>query len=238
MAVAIVLAGGSGKRMNTDVAKQFLKINGKEVLCYSLRAFENNENITDIVLVTREEDIEYCKKNIIDEYGFSKVSNIVCGGKERYDSVYNGLQVISTYPEGKRQVVLIHDGARPFITDIMINKSVKKIQSGCQACTIAVPAKDTIKKVENVDGKILGIETPDRKFLYQIQTPQTFEFNLIMSSYEKMLKDHNHNITDDTMLVEQYSGVYSEIIEGTYENIKITTSEDLEIGEIFAKKSF
>lgn len=238
MAVAIVLAGGSGKRMNTDVAKQFLKINGKEVLYYSLRAFENNGNITDIVLVTREEDIEYCKKNIIDEYGFSKVSNIVCGGKERYDSVYNGLQVISTYPECKRQIVLIHDGARPFITDIMINESVKKIQSGCQACTIAVPAKDTIKKVENVDGKILGIETPDRKFLYQIQTPQTFEFNLIMSSYGKMLKDHNHNITDDTMLVEQYSGVYSEIIEGAYENIKITTSEDLEIGEIFAKKSF
>lgn len=238
MAVAIVLAAGSGKRMNSNVAKQFLKIQDKEVLYYSLRTFQENAHISDIILVTREEDIEYCRNSIVNEYNFDKVCNIIPGGQERYNSVYNGLLLVKDLPQDRGSIVMIHDGARPFVSHKMINDSILAIEDGGKACTVAVPAKDTIKRVERVDGKIFGIETPDRNSLYQIQTPQTFQFDLLFSSYEKMLEGTNHNITDDTMLVELYGGVSSEIVLGAYENIKITTPEDLEIGEIFAQKSF
>lgn len=229
MTVAIVLAAGSGKRMNSDVAKQFLKINGKEVLYYSLLAFENNKNIDEIVLVTKEEDIDYCRNNIVEEYGFKKVGKIISGGKERYDSVYCGLCAIYDV-----DVVLIHDGARPFVTSNMIDDAVWAAKE-YGACTVAVPVKDTIKIV---DDNLFGVETPDRKKLYQIQTPQAFDYSLIMSAYEGMKQCPNYNITDDTMLVEQYKGVRSKMIEGSYNNLKITTPEDLEIAEKIASKIF
>lgn len=228
MAVAIVLSAGSGKRMNSKIAKQYIMLRDKEVIYYSLRVFEDNPNITDIILVVREEDKEYCQNNIIEKYNFKKVTNICIGGMERYNSVYNGLQVISNPDE----IVLIHDGARPFITDDMINESIAAAES-YGACTLGVPVKDTIKIV---DDNLFGIETPERKKVYQIQTPQTFKVGLIKEAYEKMLKNENHNITDDTMLVEQYNGVYSKIILGAYENIKITTPEDVEIAEKFVEK--
>lgn len=262
MAVAIVLAGGSGSRMNSRVAKQYMKIDGKEIIYYCLDTFQKNEHITDIVLVARNEDLDYCKNEIVDKYGFHKIKKVVAGGKERFDSVYQGLlataEIFSENDfNAAKQIVMIHDGARPFVTAEMIDASVKCVTE-VGACTVGVPVKDTIKVVDN---NLDSIETPDRRFLYQIQTPQTFFFELIMEAYEKMYSDYDKknvsdvklnneqlteqgdlsgaktvSITDDTMLVEMYMGVRARVISGSYENIKITTPEDIDIAEIFMKK--
>lgn len=238
MAIAIVLAGGSGSRMKSDVAKQFLILKEKELLYYSLKTFQENENISKIILVTREEDIDFCRTNIVEKYGFTKVKTICSGGIERYNSVYNGLCLVKSVSDDlKNEIVMIHDGARPFVTHAMINESVETIKGHHSACTIGVPVKDTIKVVFEHQGEIIGKETPDRSTLYQIQTPQTFRYELIMMAYERMLKDENHNITDDTMIVEQYAGMGSRILMGSYENIKITTPEDLQIAEKIVEKN-
>ncbi|MBP3621363.1 MAG: 2-C-methyl-D-erythritol 4-phosphate cytidylyltransferase [Lachnospiraceae bacterium] len=237
MAIAIVLAGGSGSRMNSDVAKQFLMLQGKEILYYSLKTFQENENISDIILVARTEDMEYCKSNIVEKYGFHKVKRICAGGKERYNSVYNGLCLVEELSKDiKNEVVMIHDGARPFVTNSMIDESIGNMKFG-SACTVGVPVKDTIKIVFEIYGEIYSKETPDRNTLYQIQTPQTFRYELIRSGYERMFQDTKYNITDDTMIVEQYMGMGCKIIMGSYENIKITTPEDLEFAEKIVEKN-
>ena len=237
MAVAIVLAAGSGSRMNSDIAKQYLKIKDKEVLYYSLKVFEDNNNIDAIILVTRKEDIAYCQENIVDKYGFNKVKNICEGGSERYYSVYNGLMCAGALPDEQRDIVMIHDGARPFVNDVMIQDSIDAIKERCSACTVGMPVKDTIKVVREINGERIGVETPDRSTLYQIQTPQTFRYDMLMSAYENMFRNKNGNITDDTMIAEQYAGVLSVVVPGSYENIKITTPEDLEVAEKFLEKN-
>ena len=229
MAIAIVLAGGKGSRMNSEIAKQYMNICGKEVLYYSLKTFSESQYIEGIVLVTRKEDIEYCRQDIVKKYQIDKVFSIVAGGKERYDSVFSGLSEIDDDYQG---LVMIHDGARPFVTQEMIEASVNTANE-CGACTVGVPVKDTIKIV---DENGVGVETPDRSRLYQIQTPQTFKCSLLKKAYSKLYMDTNNKITDDTMLLEQYLGVQSKVIKGAYENIKITTSEDLEIAEKFVEK--
>lgn len=261
MTIAIVLAAGKGSRMNSDIAKQYLKINGKEVIYYALNTFQNSAKIDGIVLVTGESEIEYCRKQIVEQYGFDKVISICAGGKERYHSVYNGILEAKKYiekcfevntidketlnkgiAESKKSsneknelnhIVMIHDGARPFVTEQMIKDSIIAVKE-YKACTVGMPVKDTIKIV---DENNFGIETPNRKFLYQIQTPQSFELTLLLNSYEKMFECENYNITDDTMLVEQYSGVKSKVVIGAYENIKITTPEDLKVAEKFLEKN-
>ena len=184
---------------------------------------------------TKEEFVEHCQKELAERYQFAKVRDICIGGKERYDSVYQGLSAIGA--EGENDIVLIHDGARPFVTAEMISASIACARE-CGACTVGVPAKDTIKIV---DTDHYGVETPERKFVYQIQTPQTFQVPLLRRAYETMYEakrnGDTHNITDDTMLVEQYAGVRCKVVEGAYENIKITTPEDLAIAEIFVEKT-
>lgn len=234
MAVAIVLAAGNGKRMNSDTAKQFLKIRDKDILYYSLRAFNKHSGISRIILVTREEDIEYCQNNIIDEYRLKKVGRIIPGGKERYDSVYRGLVTLKREGLGDNDIVLIHDGVRPFVTHDMISNCIKAARK-YDACTVAVPAKDTIKLVND---EMMGIATPKRENVYQVQTPQAFKFSKLFEAYEEMKAAPDHNITDDTMLIDQYKGIMSKIVPGEYTNIKITTPEDLAIAEIFAEKIF
>jgi len=234
MALAIVLAAGKGSRMKSEVAKQYIELKGKEVLYYSLKRFQDNDNIDAIILVTRDEDIEYCQNEIVNKYGFTKVIKICTGGKERYNSVYEGLKNIKEIIGYNKDIVMIHDGARPFVTDDMINDSIKAAME-FGACTVAMPVKDTIKIV---DENKFGLETPDRRFLYQVQTPQTFKFDVLFEAYNEMLKEENYNITDDTMLVEQYKGVRSKMVEGAYENIKITTPDDIEIAEKLIEKIF
>ena len=235
MVHVIVLAGGSGSRMHTEVPKQLIKIAGKELIWYSMHVFEEDPEIDNIILVTRKEDIPYFRSELVDKYGFTKVHRICPGGEERYHSVYNGLSAIDP-EEADENIVMIHDGARPFVTHRMIHDSVQTIRDGYTACTVGMPVKDTIKIVTKTGNSVMGTDTPDRNTLYQIQTPQTFLYSLLKRSYEKCMEDKAKNITDDTMLVEQYGGVLSKILPGSYENIKLTTPDDLEIAEIFANK--
>ena len=140
MVTAIVLAAGVGSRMKSEKAKQFLEVAGHEVLYYSLRAFDEHPEVDSIVLVTKEEFVEHCQKELVEQYQFAKVWNICIGGKERYDSVYQGLSAIGA--EEENDIVLIHDGARPFVTAEMISASIACARE-CGACTVGVPAKDT-----------------------------------------------------------------------------------------------
>lgn len=224
--VAIVLAAGKGSRMNSDIPKQFMEIDGYPVLYYSLRAFEES-SVDSVVLVTGSDMTDYCRENVVDKYGFGKVKSIVPGGTERYWSVYAGLRAA-----GGADYVLIHDGARPCITVQMIEDLVQCVKE-YGACTVGVPAKDTIKLV---DANGQSIETPDREHLWQIQTPQSFDAYLIWECYQRFLCDKGARVTDDTMIVENYSEVRSKVIMGSYENIKITTPEDIKIAQIFLEK--
>lgn len=216
----IVLAAGQGRRMNSKVQKQFMLLQDKPVLYYSLRCFQES-SINRIILVTGESDVEYCRTEIVEKYGFNKVTDIVAGGAERYDSVEHGLNCI------REGIVLIHDGARPFVTIEMIQCSIEAARS-YGACTVGMPVKDTIKVV---DENGIGIDTPDRRTLWQIQTPQTFQVPLIKEAYACMRQSKMGNITDDTMLVEHYCNTKVKVIAGDYRNMKITTPEDMILAE-------
>lgn len=218
--IALILAAGQGKRMGTNTNKQFLTLQDKPVLYHTLKAFSENRNIDEIVLVCAEKDIAYCKEKIVEAYGFSKVKSLVLGGIERQDSVYNGLKAIKSC-----DIVLIHDGARPFITNSIIDEGIKMAKLH-GACTCGVKAKDTIK-LKDSDG--FSKETLNRESTFLVQTPQCFNYELILSCHEKLSKDRKL-VTDDTMVVEMFNHkVY--LYEGSYFNIKITTPEDMIIGE-------
>lgn len=222
---AIVLAAGAGKRMQSAVRKQYLMIEGKPVLYYALNAFEQSK-ISDIILVVGAGEIEYCRKEILEKYGIQKVKAIVEGGRERYHSVYEGLKAASG-----TDYVLIHDGARPFVTQEIIQRSMEAAtQYG--ACVVGMPVKDTIKIIGE-DG--FAETTPERSRLWQIQTPQTFSYPLILDAYEKVLMQDDTSITDDAMVLERASGQRVKVIEGSYQNIKITTPEDIFLAEAYLK---
>ena len=222
---AIVLAAGQGKRMGTKVQKQYLEIDGKPVLYYSLHAFEQSEIIDEVVLVVGKNQVEYCFSEIVLKYGFDKVKTVVEGGAERYHSVWNGLQEVD---DG---YVFIHDGARPFINEDILNRAYKDVQK-CKACVIGMPVKDTIKLA---DSEGLVSETPERSLVWMIQTPQVFEASLVKQAYALLMEQDNMQVTDDAMVVEQMLGHKVKLTLGSYENIKITTPEDLDIAEIFVK---
>ena len=222
---AVVLAAGRGKRMGTDVQKQYLEIGGKPVLYYSLDTFEKSHIIDEIVLVVGENQEDYCRKEIVDQYGFQKVKAIVQGGAERYHSVWNGLQQVE---DG---YVFIHDGARPFVTEEILTRAYEDVQE-YKACVVGMPVKDTIK-IADEDG--FAAQTPDRRKVWQVQTPQTFEYHLIKDAYEKLMIEEPEGITDDAMVVETMTKHPVKLVEGSYQNIKITTPEDLQIATIFCE---
>lgn len=220
---AIVLAAGSGKRMNSKVHKQYLIIQDRPVLYYSLKEFEDSA-VDEIVLVVGKGEEKFCRKEIVDKYGISKVKAIVEGGKERYHSVFEGLKQTSD-----ADYVLIHDGARPFVNQDIIRRCMQEVQK-YQACVVGMPVKDTIK-IADEEG--YAKQTPDRKNVWMIQTPQTFSYALIYEVYEEMLKTEDTAITDDAMVLERIKGKKSKLIEGSYRNIKITTPEDLLIANVY-----
>ena len=220
---AIVLAAGSGKRMNSKVHKQYLIIQDRPILYYSLKAFEDSA-VDEIVLVVGKGEEKFCRKEIVDKYGISKVKAIVEGGKERYHSVFEGLKQTSD-----ADYVLIHDGARPFVNQDIIRRCMQEVQK-YQACVVGMPVKDTIK-IADEGG--YAKQTPDRKNVWMIQTPQTFSYALIYEAYEEMLKTEDTAITDDAMVLERIKGKKSKLIEGSYRNIKITTPEDLLIANVY-----
>ena len=226
---AIVLSAGSGSRMKSDIPKQYLPLIEKPVIYYSLMAFQNSP-VDEIILVSGANDIEYCRKEIVERYGLSKVTRIVAGGKERYDSVYEGLCATDA------EYVLIHDGARPVLTSDLIDRMIQGVET-TGACIAAMPVKDTIKLSD--EHKQVA-STPDRKHLWMVQTPQCFARTLLEESYE-ILKckqkagENVPDITDDAMIVEYATGKKITLVEGAYTNLKITTPEDLAVAEIFLK---
>lgn len=227
MVTAIVLAAGSGSRMKSSVKKQYMLLNGKPLVYYSLEAFNNCKNIDNIIVVTSKEDVEYFRTEIIDKYNIGKVSNIVVGGKERYNSVYNGLMCASD-----SEYVLIHDGARPLITVENINSIIAKVKE-CKACVAGMPVKDTIKIVDDENNIA---HTPNRQSVWMAQTPQAFAKDIVLMAYNEMMKAEDNTITDDAMVVEKYYGINVNMVECSYNNIKVTTPEDIVIAEIFLEK--
>ena len=224
---AIVLAAGSGSRMKSKTKKQFMEIKGKPVIWYSLFEFEKSR-VDEIILVTGKEDIDYCKKEIVEKYNLKKIKNVVAGGSERYESVYNGLKEVTG------NIVLIHDGARPLINNEIIERSIEgTIKS--DTCVVGVPVKDTIKRA-NKEGYI--IDTPNRSELWITQTPQSFKTDLVKMAYKKMKEELEKgnttlNITDDAMVVEEFTTNQVRFVQGDYKNIKVTTPEDIDIAELF-----
>lgn len=222
---AIVLAAGRGRRMGTKTAKQYLELQGKPVLAYALEAFEQSSVIDDILLITGEDHIDYCKKEICEKYGIKKVSAVAPGGKERYESVWKALCILKE--RGQSGYVMIHDGARPFLTEDILERVYRQVQT-YKACVVGMPVKDTIKLIDKA-GQIT--ESPDRSFVWQAQTPQAFAISLIIEAFEKQMKEDCSHITDDAMVVERQMGVPVYMVEGSYRNIKITTPEDLMIAQ-------
>lgn len=219
MISAIVLAGGRGKRMNYHKSKQFIEIKGKPVLVYTLEKFIYNKSIDEVILVLPEDEVDYCKKEVLQRYSL-KVDRIVIGGKERQDSVFNALEAME-----KADIVLIHDGARPFINEKIIEEGIKYANIYGAAAPGVTP-KDTIK-VKNEDN--ISVDTPDRNMLVAVQTPQCFKYDEIYQCHRK-IKEENAIVTDDTSVVERY-GHKIYLYEGDYTNIKITTPEDLILAE-------
>lgn len=221
----IIAAAGMSNRMGSKINKQFLAIGNKPILAHSIEKFEKCKHIDEIILVAKEEEVEYCRKEIIKRFGFKKVTNIIKGGKERQDSVYNGLLAVNE----KADIVLTHDGARPFIKIESIENGIAGVIAH-GACVIGVPVKDTIKAVTPLDEVH---HTPKRSLLWAAQTPQCFWVPLLKKAYEVANQECIVG-TDDSSLVEKM-GHPIKMIMGSYDNIKITTPEDLIIAESLIK---
>ncbi len=219
--VAIIPAGGAGKRLGLEVAKQYLLLDSLPVLVHTLNAFQMTEIVSAVVLVVPKEDEASVQKQIVEKYGLTKVISVVAGGRERQDSVRNGLQSVS----GTFDVVIVHDGVRPFVTPELIRRVVAAAAE-CGAASIGVPAKDTIK--ETTDDQIVSA-TLRRQNLWQTQTPQAFRYDILCRAYGEAHRDHFYG-TDDASLVER-TGVKVRMVTGSHENIKITTPEDLLMAE-------
>lgn len=217
---AIIVAAGNGERMNSSLSKQFIHIFDRPIISYTIEMFQNCEMVCDIIIVTKEADILEMN-SIVKAFDFTKVSKIVSGGDSRQQSVYKGLLEV----DNDTSLVAVHDGARPFVLIDDIKGTLRKAKEFGAAAT-AVKLKDTIKET---DGDQFVTNTPDRSKLWAIGTPQCFEYDLIMRAYENA-NMHNVNATDDCALAEKI-GVKVKLVEGSYENIKITTPEDI----IFAK---
>jgi len=227
--VAIVLAAGQGKRMNSDIQKQYLLLNEKPVLYYSLSVLEKSF-IDEIVLVVGSGETEYCTREIVEKYKFKKISNVVEGGKERYHSVQKGIEAVKSC-----DFLYIHDGARPFLTEEILNRAKENVLK-YQACVVGMPSKDTVKISDKLG---FAQNTPNRDQVWLVQTPQVFSFLLIKEAYNQLIIQEENlikegtKITDDAMVVETFSNIPVKLVEGSYQNIKITTPEDLEIAKLF-----
>ncbi len=219
----IIAAAGSGSRMGTGkVNKQYRILDSRPILSHTIKAFEDNPTIDEILVVVKEEDVGFCKEKIIDAYGHFKVKNVISGGKERQDSVYEALKKLNP----NSGIILIHDGARPFVEDEQINALIQCLNVE-KAATMGVAIKDTVKMVQ---GNEIS-STLERSRLKAIQTPQGFEKSLILHAYDKAYEEGFYG-TDDTILVERL-GVRVKVIDGTFKNIKITTEEDMMIANAF-----
>lgn len=243
---AVVLAGGNGSRMKSDVAKQFMQLGGKPLLWYSLQAVQQSDIIDDCILVVggafergNRKAVEYVRQEILERYGFTKVTAIVEGGTERCWSVENAMALLrsrSLDEEEGHGYVFIHDSARPFLTEEIIRRTYEAVRQ-YRACVAAMPSKDTVK-LATQEG--FADSTPDRNLVWNIQTPQVFDRTLITNVYRRMWETYYGKsdvvpVTDDASVVEQFSTVKVKLVEGSYRNIKITTPEDIKVAEAFLR---
>jgi 2-C-methyl-D-erythritol 4-phosphate cytidylyltransferase len=224
----LIPAAGAGKRMGKALAKQFLALGDKPILAHTLLAFQRASEIDEIIPILSEEDLETCLREIIEAYHITKVKTLVVGGKERQDSVVNGLHKL----EKDAAIVLVHDGVRPFVTPEMIKEAVDYAKRG-ECVAMGVPIKDTIKEV-NDQGMVR--HTLDRSRLWAIQTPQAFPAKALKRAYEEASKQRVYG-TDDATIVERMGGSVR-VLMGSYENIKITTPEDLMLAEEILKRRY
>ncbi len=231
---AILLAAGQGKRMGTSVQKQYIELKEKPVIAYSLDQFDQSRVIDNIILIVGEGQEDYVDKEIVKKYHYKKVSAIIPGGKERYHSVWEGLKALEEQEanlseENRTAYVFIHDGARMFADEKILKRGYETVEK-TGACVAGMPSKDTVKIV---DENCCATETPDRKRVWTVQTPQVFERELITDAYRRYMEKEEIFVTDDAMVVEQMCGRPVKMFEGSYRNIKLTTPEDLDIAGIF-----
>ena len=231
---AIILAAGQGKRMGGKVQKQYLELLGHPILYYSLAAFQDSPLIDSMLLVTGAAEIPYVQQEIVEKYHFSKVRAVVEGGAERYASVWKGLQVLENEmtEEEKDGYVFIHDGVRPFVHEEILSRAFDAVKQ-YHACVVGMPSKDTVKLADE-EGFVAV--TPARSLVWSIQTPQVFDFRLAYQAYAQLERSGRSDVTDDAMIVEAFTETRVRLVEGSYENIKITTPEDLKIAEAFLKR--
>ena len=222
--VAVITAAGSGKRMGSDRKKQFIELFGKPVIAYTLEKFQNTDEIDDIVLVVSKDDIDFCRSEIVVKYGFSKVREILAGGAERQESVYKGVMTAAELGE----IILIHDGVRPFVKRDEIVKTVEAADEK-GAAILAVKVKDSLRSFDGTESKFVP-----RENMWLVQTPQSFRRDIIVNAHKKAAED-GFSGTDDAVLAERM-GCNIYLVEGSYENIKITTPEDLVFSEAILKK--
>lgn len=240
----ILLAGGNGKRMGTERPKQYLEVAGRPLIWYSLRALEQSAVVDDCILVVPSGDVEYVEENIVRAGGFTRVRGITEGGRQRYESVWKGLLAAEKGRAGKAEdldVIMIHDGARPFLTEKLLERCFQAaVEYG--ACTAAVPSKDTVT-ISDEEG--FETETPDRRYVWNVQTPQSFRRELLLPAFRRMAEELERPegrsalawITDDVSVVRYYTGARIRLVQGDYRNIKVTTGEDLLTAEGFLSQN-
>lgn len=227
MNIALVLAAGSGTRMNADQPKQFIVVKGKSLFIYSVEKFQNNQNVDAIVIATNKENITKVGELV---KGYNKVKSVIAGGETRQQSVYNGIQEIAKIITSEKDLILIHDSARPLVSDAIIDENIA-LGKRYGAVDTVVQASDTIINSKN---KETINETLNRSELYQAQTPQTFEYGIIRKAHERALLDNIPNVTDDCKLVMNF-GVEVHFAKGDKFNFKVTTPEDLELFKALLK---
>lgn len=222
--IALLPAAGFGSRMqSTGISKQYLLLGDRPILAHTLAHFDRHPQIDRIVITVPAADIDYCHTDIVLRYGFRKVAQLAPGGAERQDSVRNGLEACAGTDD---DMVLIHDGVRPFVSAAMISTAITAARE-CGACVVGMPVKDTVKRVRNG----LVVDTPERSSLWVAQTPQAFCFPLIRAAHADA-KAAGFLGTDDASLVERLGHPVA-MVAGDYRNIKITTPDDLLVARGF-----
>lgn len=223
--VAIVPAAGAGVRMGGDRAKQFLHLEDRPILAVTLGVLQNCKMVDAIVLVVPLKDVGYCQKEIVDKFAISKVVKVVPGGKLRQDSVRLGLEAVN----GWHDLVLIHDGVRPMIEPDLV-EAVIQTAAKHRAAIAALPAKDTVKEVNNHQ----VTATYDRTKVWMVQTPQAFYYEDILKAHREALASGLTEATDDALLIEKL-GIPVRVVEGSEDNIKVTTPHDLALAQFLLR---
>ena len=226
--VAIIPAAGIGARMGFEKAKQFIDLCGKPILAVTLSHFQKCNLVDKIVLVVSQDDVDYCKREIVDRYKLSKVFKVIVGGKRRQDSVRNGVEAVAD----SCRWVLIHDGVRPLVTNGLIERVIKVVKD-FRAVITGLPVKETVKEI---DGQGSVLRSVDRSQLWLIQTPQIFRWEDINLAHQEAVKHGWEEATDDAFLIEKM-GIPVKIIEGEGNNIKVTTPQDLDIARFLISKT-